>query len=151
MYESALIYRTNLSALFSKEFLCASQALLQLCISFLSAVPGRVLVESELRQEVFFPSRVRLSVPPCSYLHHGGTDLCVFAVCHVTHVAKFISNWHPACKYDFTCRLQCMSINQPWFGPYYDLYSEQALRGTHICELSTRSYLLRPFPPPSPT
>jgi hypothetical protein len=88
MYESALIYRTNLSSLFSKEFLCASQAFLRLCISFSGAVPGRVLVESEPRQEVF-PSHVRFIVPPRSFLHRGGTDPCVFAICHV---AKFISN-----------------------------------------------------------
>jgi len=78
MYDSALIYRTNLSALFSKEFLCASQAFLRLCIGFSSAVPGRVLVESELRQEVLFPSRVWLIAPPWNFLHRGGTDLCVF-------------------------------------------------------------------------
>ena len=68
MYESALIYRTNLSALFSKEFLCAPWAFLRLeslCISFSSAVPGRVLVESEPRQEgFFFPSRVRRLIVP---------------------------------------------------------------------------------------
>ena len=78
MYDSALIYRTNLSALFSKEFLCASQTFLRLCIGFSSAVPGRVLVESELRQEVLFPSRVWLIAPPWNFLHRGGTDLCVF-------------------------------------------------------------------------
>ena len=105
MYDSALIYRTNLSALFSKEFLCASQAFLRLCIGFSSAVPGSVLVESELRQEVLFPSRVWLIAPPWNFLHRGGTYLCVFrylvmlqslslsatcvwnlSICHVSHI-----------------------------------------------------------------
>ncbi len=100
MYESARIYRTSLSALFSKEFLCASQAFLRLYISFSSAVPGRVLVESEPRQDVFSPSRVRLIVPLWTFLHRGGTDLCVFAVCHV---AKFISNLSTYVSRILTC------------------------------------------------
>jgi len=94
-----LVYRTNLSALFEREFLCASQAFLRLCISFSSAVPGRVLVESEPRQDVFSPSRVRLIVPR-TFLHRGGTDLCVFAICHV---AKFISNLSTYVSRILTC------------------------------------------------